>query len=328
MVFKIDDKGSAWLGEHEVPVPGSVSPEAQVYLSSNPWGDAPMPDEPVPMWTLREPMAAAFEALNQQAQSLYPVTIEELEIGGVRCHLVRPPEVPQANEGRVLINLHGGGFVVGSGALVEAIPIAHLAQVPVIAVDYRLAPEHAYPAAVDDVVAVYRQVLEYHPAEKIGIFGSSAGGILTGQAIVRLQYEGLPLPACAGMFSAAGNLYDFGDTRNIFTLSGFYGAHSFPLDHELSEVRNYLGGADPRDPLVSPDQADLSRFPPTLLVSGTRDALLSATTMFHRALLRAGRPAELVVFDALPHSHWYALHLPETREALDYMVRFFNSKLA
>lgn len=328
MAYRIDDKGSAWLGEHEVPVPTSVSPEAQVYLSSNPWGDAPMPDEPVPMWLFREPMAAAFEALNQQAQALYPVDIEEMEIAGVRCHMIRPRKVPEANEGRVLINLHGGGFVVGSGALVEAIPIAHLAQVPVIAVDYRLAPEHQYPAAVDDVVAVYRQVLEHHPAETVGIFGSSAGGILTGQAIVRLQQAGLPLPACVGVFSGAGNLYDFGDTRNIFTLSGFYGAHGFPLDHELSEVRNYLGEADPRDPLVSPELADLSRFPPTLLVSGTRDALLSATTLFHRALLRAGRQAELVVFDALPHSHWYALQLPETREALDIMVRFFNSKLA
>jgi len=328
MAYKMDDKGSVWLGDHEVPVPTSISVEAQAYLSSNPWGDAPMPDEPVPMWLFREPMAAAFEALNQQAQSLYPVTIEEMDIGGVRCHLVRPLEVPEANEGRVMINLHGGGFVVGSGALVEAIPIAHLARVPVVAVDYRLAPEHVFPAAVDDVLAVYRQLLEEHPAEKIGIYGSSAGGILTGQAIVRLQQEGLAMPACAGMFSSAGNLYDFGDTRNIFTLSGFYGAHSFPLEHELSEVRNYLGDADPRDPLVSPDRADLSIFPPTLLVSGTRDALLSATTLFHRTLLRAGRPAELVVFDALPHSHWYALHLPETREALDIMVKFFNSKLA
>ena len=328
MAYRIDEQGTVWLGDQPVPVPTSVSDEARAYLAGNPWGDAPMPDEPVPMWTFREPMAAAFEALNQQAQSLYPVDIEEMQIGGVRCHLIRPLDMPAEHEGRVLINLHGGGFVVGSGALIEAIPIAHLARLPVIAVDYRLAPEHAYPAAVDDVVAVYRQVLEYHPPEKVGIFGSSAGGILTGQTIVRLEKEGLPLPACAGMFSAAGNLHDFGDTRSIFTLSGFYGAHSFPLDHELSEVRNYLGGADPQDPLVSPDRADLSRFPPTLLVSGTRDALLSATTMFHRALLRAGRPAELVVFDALPHSHWYALHLPETREALDIMVRFFNSKLA
>ncbi|HAN69724.1 MAG TPA: alpha/beta hydrolase [Halieaceae bacterium] len=328
MAYRIDDSGTAWLGDHPVPVPTSISDEARAYLAGNPWGDAPMPDEPVPMWTFREPMAVAFEALNQQAQSLYPVDIEEIQLGGVRCHLIRPLDIPAEREGRVLINLHGGGFVVGSGALVEAIPIAHLARVPVIAVDYRLAPEHAYPAAVDDVVAVYREVLAHHPADKVGIFGSSAGGILTGQAVVRLEKEGLPLPACAGVFSAAGNLYDFGDTRSIFTLSGFYGAHSFPLDHELSEVHNYLGGADPMDPLVSPDRADLSRFPPTLLVSGTRDALLSSTTMFHRALLRAGRPAELVVFDALPHSHWYALHLPETREALDIMVRFFNSKLA
>ncbi len=327
MSYEIDDRGVVTLGRHRVGIPGSVSDEAKAYLASNPWGDAPMPEQPVPLWTMRDAMAASFEKLNDWAQQLYPVEIEEISIGGVRCHLVRPPEVPAEHEGRVLINLHGGGFAVGSGSLVEAIPIAHLARVPVIAVDYRLAPEHRYPAAVDDVIAVYREVLEHHPAEKVGMFGSSAGGFLTAQAVARMLKESLTLPACIGVFSSGGGLSDFGDSRQIFTPSGFFGPLSPPLDHPDSDVKLYLGNADPRDPLVSPIHGDLSQFPPALLVTGTRDMLMSAATLFHRALRRAEVEAELYVFDALPHSHWYALQLPETREALDIMVRFFNAHL-
>ena len=136
------------------------------------------------------------------------------------------------------------------------------------------------------------------------------------------------MPACAGIFSAGGNLYEFGDTRQIFTLGGFYGNHGFPLDHDLSEVKAYLGDADPKDPIISPELSDLSNFPPVLLISGTRDALLSATSNFHRALRRAGRDADLFVFDAMPHGHFYALQLPESRETLDIMARFFTEKLA
>jgi acetyl esterase/lipase len=225
------------------------------------------------------------------------------------------------------MNLHGGGFVMGSGSLVEAIPVAHLAKVPVIAVDYRLAPEHPYPAAVDDAVAVYRQMLDYHKPEQIGIYGTSAGGFLTGQTIVRLQREGLPLPACCGVFTAGADLTDLGDTAQIFTLMGFWGDPILPVDHPVSEIRAYIGGADANDPGISPIKGDLGRFPPTLLMSGTRDAVLSATASFHRALRRAGVPAELYVFEAMPHAHWYMLHIPEAQEAVEVMARFFLEKL-
>jgi acetyl esterase/lipase len=266
--------------------------------------------------------------LNEVARGLYPVEIEETTISGVRCHRVRPLEIAETNLRRVLINLHGGGFVMGAGSLVEAIPIANLTGVPVIAVDYRLAPEHPFPAAVDDIVSVYRWLLDagYAPSA-IGIFGSSAGGFLTAQATVRLRHEGLPLPACLGVFTAGGDFRNLGDTAQIFTLSGFWGDLLLPVDHELSEIRAYLNGADPSDPLVSPILADLAGFPPTLLVSGTRDAVLSATCLFHRALRRHGVDADLFVFEAMPHSHWYGLHLPEAREAIDIMAKFFQSRL-
>jgi acetyl esterase/lipase len=245
----------------------------------------------------------------------------------VPCDLIRPLDPAPQDRGRVLINLHGGGFCLGSGMLLEAIPMCALTKANVVAVDYRLAPEHPYPAAVDDALAVYRTVLKHHPPEQVGIYGASAGGFLTGQTLARILKEGLPLPACAGIFTAGGDLADFGDTTQIFTLSGFWGELSLPLDHPMSEIGAYLGGADPADPLVSPIRGDLSGFPPTLLVSGTRDALLSATSLFHRALRRAGVEADLVVFEAMPHAHWLTLHLPETREALAVMADFFKARL-
>lgn len=328
MSYQIDADGTVHLGDVRVPVPHSLSDQARAYLSTDPWAAAPMPDEPVPMWAMRDAMAPAFDALNTQAQALYPVDIEEVCLGGVRCHRIRPADADCRRREGLLINLHGGGFVVGSGALVEAIPVAVLTGFEVIAVDYRLAPEHPYPAAVDDVLAVYRACLADHDAARVGLYGSSAGGFLTAQAIASMQRESLPVPACAGVFSAGGSLADLGDTRSIFTLSGFYGQHSLPLGHPLSELTVYLAGADPNDPLVSPELGDLSAFPPTLLVSGTRDALLSATANFHRALLRDGCAAELIVYDAMPHSHWYALDLPETRETLEFMSAFFSRHLA
>ncbi len=326
MSYDIDTDGTVNLGGNPVRIPDTISPEAQQYLSQDLWGtDTSAPA--APMWETRDATAPAFAALNQQAQAMFPVRIEETRIDGVRCHRVSPLELTDEKRGKILINFHGGGFVIGSGCLVEAIPIAHLTGIVVIAVDYRLAPEHPFPAAVDDALAVYRDALKTRSAEDIGVYGSSAGGFITGQLLARIAREGLPMPACAGVFSAGGDLVSFGDTPQIYTLNGFFGHHLFPLDHELSEVRAYLDGADACDPLVSPVLGEMSNFPPVLLLSGTRDAVLSATTNFHRALRRAGVEADLMVFDAMPHTHWYALHLPETMEALGVMVAFFVGKL-
>ena len=328
MGYEIDAQGKVSLGKQKVSVPSTISAEAQEYLRRPPWDDTPMPEGPSAMWHARSFVDAALAQLNDVARQMYPVEIVETEIAGVRCHVVRPRDLTEENARRVLINLHGGGFVLGSGSLVEAIPIANLTGVPVVAVDYRLAPEHPFPAAVDDAVAVYRSFLDQgYQSSSIGLFGSSAGGFLTAQTAVRLEREGLPLPACLGVFTAGGDFRSLGDTAQIFTLSGFWGELILPVDHELSEIRAYLGGADPSDPLVSPINADLSRFPPTLLMSGTRDAVLSATTSFHRALRRHGVDADLFVFEAMPHSHWYTLHLPEAREALDIMSNFFCTVL-
>lgn len=321
------ENGVVDLGRIKLPVPDSVSPEAQTFLSSNPWGEMPETDEPIPMWETREATDAAFRMLNDYALMIWPCDVEETAIDGVRCHRIRKKDAPAALNSKVMINLHGGGFVIGSGALGEAIPIAGETGIEVIAVDYRLAPEHPFPAAVDDVVAVYTHLLKTHAPQDIAIFGTSAGGFLTAMTIMRLKKEGLPLPRCCGVFTAGGDVANLGETFNYLTLNGFYSHIGLPMSHPMCERAVFIGDADPNDPLIAPIKGDLSDFPPTLLVSGTRDAVLSSASMFHRALRRAGRDADLFVFEAMPHAHWYNFQLPEAREAIDVMARFFEKHL-
>ena len=255
------------------------------------------------------------------------MNIEETSIAGVRTDIITPLTIPEANRHRVLINLHGGGFVSDSGSLVEGVPIANLAKIKVVSVYYRLAPENHFPAAVDDVVAVYKELLKTYKPRNIGMFGTSAGATLTAEVAVRLKQLGIPLPAALGMFSVHPDFSRPTDSQAFFTLDGLPGALPI-LDPKLPPDDPYPGATtDRKDPVLSPQFADLRGMPPSLLVTSTRDLLLSDTALFHRALLGAGVDAQLVVFEALPHAFWYHYQLPETREALGLMAKFFDEKV-
>src|SRR3954470_10164577 len=177
MTYTLNPDGSVELTGRVVPVPQTISPEAQESIRAA--ALRPVPEGP--LWDHRSQIDSQMHLLNDVAQALFPTEVTEASIDGVRCHLVRPTGGSQG--GRAFINLHAGGFVTGSGSLVEAIPIAALTNSTVIAVDYRLAPEHQFPAPVDDAVAVYRQALQHHAPSEIGIFGTSAGAFLTAQTI-------------------------------------------------------------------------------------------------------------------------------------------------
>jgi epsilon-lactone hydrolase len=177
------------------------------------------------------------------------------------------------------------------------------------------------------VVAVYKELLKTHPPHNIGIFGTSAGAILTAEVAVRLKQLGLPAPAALGIFSGLADFSRPGDARQIFTLNGLPGWLG-PVDPNHLPDDQYVGKTDRKDPVLSPIFADLHGMPPSLLVTSTRDLLLSDTAIFHRALLGAGNDAQLVVFEALPHAFWYHFQLPETKEALELMAKFFDERLA
>ncbi len=245
---------------------------------------------------------------------------------GVPVRIVTPPGIPESHRNYVLLNVHGGGFVVDSGSLTESIPMASLTRTRVVSVLYPLAPEHPFPAALDAAVAVYRELLKTHPADHIVIYGTSAGAILTGEIAVALKQRGLPEPAALGIFSGLGDFSRPGDSASLFALNGLSGYLAPPRPGERMNPE-YVGRTDPRDPVLSPVFADLHGLPSTLFISSTRDLLLSGTTILHRALRRAGVDAQLVVFEALPHTFWNDPDLPESTEAHHAMADFFSAHL-
>ncbi len=311
----IDAQGTAHV-TRVVPVPATISPEAQQWLGQ------PVPDQ-APPESLAE-RRARMDAYTEQARvawnKLCPNQIVEDKIAGVPVRIVTPPQIPVANQDKVFVNLHGGSFNADSGSYSESIPIASYAKVKVVAVLYRLAPEHPFPAGVDDAIAVYKELLKTYKPSHIVIYGTSAGAIMTGEVAVKLKQLGLPLPAALGIFSGIGDFARAGDSASIFTLRGFAGHLDPPVPGPHDPY--YIGNTDPRDPVLSPIYADLHGLPPTLFVTGERDALLSGTVNLHRAFLRAGVDARLVVFDAMPHAFWYSAQLPESVEACHIMASF------
>lgn len=302
----IDADGTARI-TRVVPVPKTISPEAQAHLATGAtW--APGPNSP------------EFAKLIDKARAMYPVKEEDATMGGVKVRIFSPAAIPAAKRDRVLINLHGGGFRVDSGSHVESIPIANLTQTKVISVYYRLAPKDTFPAAVDDVIAVYKEVLKTYQPRNIAIFGTSAGASLTAQAAVRIKHDGLPLPASLGIFTVRADFSKAGDSEAFFAVPGLMGA-TVP-NNDAQNV--YLGSHDPKDPMASVVYANWKGFPPALLITGTRDLLMSDTINLHRVMLAAGMDAKLVVYDAMPHAFWYMIGIPESKEALEKMAKFFD----
>ena len=316
-----DADGTAHL-TRVVPMPNTVSPEAQKWLESLTQGKS----GPESLADRRARTDIWRKQDSAEALRYYPVKIEETTTAGIRTDIITPLSTPQANRNCVLINLHGGGFNSDSGSLIEGDPIANLAKMKVVSVYYRLAPENPFPAALDDVVAVYKELLKTYKPQSIGIYGTSAGAILTAEVAVKLKQLKLPLPAALGIFSGLADFSRSGDSRQLFTLNGFPGSMQ-PIEPDHLPNDEYVKTTDRKDPVLSPLFADLHGMPPTLLVTSTRDILLSDTTIFHRALLQAEDDAQLVVFEALPHAFWYHFQLPETKEALALMAKFFDQKL-
>jgi len=316
----IDAQGTAHV-TRVIPVPQTISTEAQRSLAQ------PVPDQgpPVSLAQRRAGTDAYTARARVEWTKICPNTIEETKISGVPVRIVTPANLTDANKDKVLINLHGGGFNSDSGSYTESIPIAYYTKMKVVAVLYRLAPESPFPAAVDDSIAVYREMLKTYKPEHIVIYGTSAGAILTAEVAARLKQIKAPMPAALGIFSGMGDFARDGDSIAMYALRGLSGH----LDPPLPEPHDpfYVGTADPKDPVLSPIYGDLHGLPPTLFITSTRDLLLSGTVNLHRAYLEAGVDAQLVVFDALTHAFWYDPRLPESIEANHLMAEFFVKHL-
>jgi acetyl esterase/lipase len=315
----IDAQGTAHV-TRVVPVPETLSPEAQK-LVGRVVSDANVPQ------TLAERRSGtdAWQArAGEDMKAVYPVNVSESAIGGVPVRVVTPLSISDAKKDLVLICVHGGGFNSDSGSLTESIPLANLTQTKVVSVLYRLAPEHPFPAAVDDTIAVYKELLKIYKPRNIGLYGTSAGAILTAEVAVRLKQLGLPLPAALGVFSGMGDFSRVGDSEALYALHGLSGHLDVPKPGEAHDAE-YVGATDPKDPVLSPLFADVHGFPPTFFITSERDALLSGTTILQRHFLESGVTSPMVVFEGLSHAFWNDVSLPESREAHRLMADFFDT---
>ena len=233
--------------------------------------------------------------------------------GGVTAEWVA---AESASDSRVVLYFHGGGYIIGSPRTHRAM-LAHLSQdssARVLALDYRLAPEHPFPAPVEDSVAAYRWLLSegYDPA-RIAFAGDSAGGGLTVSALVQIRYLGLPMPGAGVCVSPWVDMEGLGESMGTR-------AKVDPMvgkENLMVSAKTYLGGADPRAPLAAPLYADLRGLPPILIQVGDAEVLLDDSTRLAGVAREAGVQVQMDVWDDMIHVwHLFAPILPEGKQAI------------
>ncbi len=325
-----DVPGVVVLGERKIPAPAGLSPEMLDVVKRRqipPTLPAPKSTEE---WLKFVPIFNKVGAeLGRAAAERFGVKYEVKEIAGVRTYSVTPKDINERWKERVFVHTHGGAWAFGGGvsALREAVWVASGLGVKVISIDYRKPPLHPYPAAIDDGIAVWKEVIKDHDPQKTAWFGTSAGGNLTLGTTLKLKELGLPLPGALFAGTPATDLENISDTwhtlQGLDPLGGRVGmvGAAFPL---------YVGEADPAIPFLSPVNGDLEGFPPTILISGTRDLLLSDTVRMHRALRKVGVVADLHVYDGQVHGDYMQSlegPVPESADAQRELFEFFDRHL-
>jgi len=321
---------TAWIIENRsIPAPKSSSdilfnsikstPKPNVRILSN----VPQNESE---WKIVQRTRDSINAQNtlQLANSL-SVSIEQKCMDGIPVRLITPSEIDQDFSKSLFIHVHGGAYVFNSGTAgaMEAVIIAHQIKIPVISIDYRMPPEHPFPAALDDMVVAYSQIINDYPDQTLFIGGTSAGGGLAMSTILKLIDNNQKLPVAIFAGTPWTDLTETGDSyfinRGIDRLLVTYGG----LLEESAKL--YANGTDLKDPYLSPIYGDLSKFPPTFLLSGTRDLFLSNTVRAHRKLRDAGVEADLVVLEGMSHGDYlFVSHAPESIAAFKDLTRFMK----
>lgn len=313
-----------------LPVPGDVSPQLQKSIAMP--LDPLMYVEPKSIEEWREIVAkgegVVTKELMSSANQLFTVDVKPEIIAGVKTHIVQPKTIPEKNKDRLLVYVHGGGYILngGEGSVPEAMAMAHYAQMKVISIDYRMLPDHPFPAGLDDVIAVYKEVLKQYKPENIGMFGTSAGSGLTAAAMLKLKELNVPRPAVVGLGTPFIDITDTGDSyQTNAEIDNFLVTYNGLLK---GIAKLYSGSNDMKNPLISPIYGDFKDFPPTILTSGTRDLFLSNTVRTHQKLRAAGVDAYLQVFEGCSHAFYLqVLDSPESKQAYQEMVLFFDKHL-
>jgi len=266
-----------------------------------------------------EQMRTGIEALVNVFPVPADVMRQPLTIEGIAAEWVSTPET---SADRVILYLHGGGYVIGSINTHRelAARLSRAAHARVLLIDYRLAPEHPYPAAVEDATRAYQWLLSQgvRPSQ-IVIAGDSAGGGLTLATLVALRDAGVPLPAAGVCLSPWTDLEGIGDSMTAK-------AAVDPMvqrDGLLKMAAMYLAGKDPRTPLAAPLYADLGGLPPLLIQVGTAETLLDDSTRIAERARKAGVNVTLEPWEEMIHVFQvFAAMLPEGRQAIDRIGEF------
>jgi len=321
-----DAEGSLHLGPRVIPIPKSISEGARRFLA-NPFPATAQPEvSDKAAWRAVVKQAdAMFEPAVDQWLATVPAKVETRTIAGVTVHVATPDTIRHPE--RAHYRIHGGAwaFLGGKFSMGEAAMTAAEMGCVTFGLDYRMPPDHPYPAAVEDGEAVWREIVRQFDPRKIAISGASAGGNLSATVTLKIRDAGLPMPGAVGMLTPATDLTAAGDTH--VTNAGI----DTVLRPVPTMVALYADGHDLTDPYLSPLFGDFTKgFPPTFLQSGTRDLLLSDTVRMHRKLLQAGVTAELHVWEAMPHGGFggiFGAPTPEDQEMSETFVKFVDKYL-
>lgn len=262
------------------------------------------------------------EALAAQFKTHLPLDCTPVDASGVPAEWVLPPA---AGPQRVVLYLHGGAYNSGSIRSHRSLAanIAQAAKARALVLDYRLAPEHRFPAPVDDAVQAYSWLLSGGvPSDQVVVAGDSAGGGLVVALFLRLRELGKPLPQAGVCLSPWTDLVCQGEswTKNLRK------DLMLPPGPIRESARLYLAGADPRNPLASPLYADLAGLPPLLIQVGSDELILSDATGLAERARAAGVPVTLQVWDGMQHEwHFAAGLIPESRQAIEAIGTFIDS---
>uniref|UniRef100_UPI003B5A07EE alpha/beta hydrolase n=1 Tax=Shewanella gaetbuli TaxID=220752 RepID=UPI003B5A07EE len=265
-----------------------------------------------------------YPTIIKAAEAIYSVEVTPMTISGIEVDIVTPKEgLSVKNKSRVLINLHGGAFKFGSryGGQLEAMPLAAIGKFKVVAVNYSKAPEHIYPQAVKDVVAVYQELLKQYDAQQVAIYGCSAGSRLTGEVVAWLHTKSIPLPGAIGLLCSPPTRLD-GDSNY------FAAAMKGQKPLTISNVE-YWEGVSPTNPIAFPGESleMLSIFPPSILMTSTRDYSLSPMVAMHQKLIKQGKTSELHIFEGFAHAEFLSMYIPEATHVANLLTAFFNEHL-
>ena len=311
-----------------LPVPDTVSPQMQAIIA-RPVGTRLSVPKTADEWkAIVDRIALGTLADLPRIRDALGVTVQPITLAGVKAFIVTPRVIPERNRDRVLLHLHGGVRVLfpGESGTREAILMAGFGGFKVISVDYRMPPDFPFPAALDDAVAAYREVLKTTKPKNVGIFGTSAGGSLTLATLLRAKAEQMPMPGAIAPGTPTVDLTKTGDSlftnemvdNVLVTQDGFIRATALL----------YADGRDLKDPLLSPIYGDVQGFPPAILTSGTRDLYLSNTVRMHRKLRAAGVEAVLQLWEGQSHAQYLSdITAPEVKEYHDEVARFFDLHL-